>query len=261
MKKLTIGLGLLALLFLGIFVYSSISNTESLAWTLFGFGEPKTPDPPPPPGYTKCGNYYCHVASEVCKSRWVPIKGTIYWCEPKPISEGGCPGQGQHRCPADGAADVRPICCGAGQTCGTSSYRGTTFAICINPPPPGGCPAGRVTCGANCCLSGQECATAQPVGLQYCRPINAASCPSGQSFCSGTDSYGNLINKCCAAGQTCGTQPGGAPICIIPPPPPPEICGDGVDNDRDGQIDEGCSPTTQPIEPAKSPLLWPVSLP
>lgn len=25
-----------------------------------------------------------------------------------------------------------------------------------------------------------------------------------------------------------------------PPPPPAEICGDGIDNDKDGQIDEGC---------------------
>jgi hypothetical protein len=26
-----------------------------------------------------------------------------------------------------------------------------------------------------------------------------------------------------------------------PPPPPPEACGDGIDNDQDGQIDEGCA--------------------
>lgn len=26
------------------------------------------------------------------------------------------------------------------------------------------------------------------------------------------------------------------------PPPTPEVCGDGIDNDRDGQIDEGCAP-------------------
>jgi hypothetical protein len=27
-----------------------------------------------------------------------------------------------------------------------------------------------------------------------------------------------------------------------PPPPPSEVCGDGVDNDGDGEIDEGCAP-------------------
>lgn len=31
-----------------------------------------------------------------------------------------------------------------------------------------------------------------------------------------------------------------------PPPPPEEQCGDGVDNDLDGQIDEGCAPPPPP---------------
>jgi len=35
-----------------------------------------------------------------------------------------------------------------------------------------------------------------------------------------------------------------------PPPPGPEICGDGIDNDHDGQIDEGC-PTPPPPPPAQ----------
>ena len=30
--------------------------------------------------------------------------------------------------------------------------------------------------------------------------------------------------------------------CVEIPPPPKEICGDGIDNDGDGQIDEGCIP-------------------
>lgn len=46
------------------------------------------------------------------------------------------------------------------------------------------------------------------------------------------------------------TEPVGTATCqggtvsvepVTPPPPPPaEACGDGVDNDKDGQIDEGC---------------------
>lgn len=38
-----------------------------------------------------------------------------------------------------------------------------------------------------------------------------------------------------------------------PPPPPPspapsaEICGDGIDNDQDGQIDEGCAPPSSEV--------------
>lgn len=35
---------------------------------------------------------------------------------------------------------------------------------------------------------------------------------------------------------------------LPPPPPPPEVCGDGVDNDGDGQIDEGCPVTPPPAE-------------
>lgn len=33
--------------------------------------------------------------------------------------------------------------------------------------------------------------------------------------------------------------------CTSEPPPPPEVCGDGIDNDRDGQIDENCAPVGQ----------------
>lgn len=29
---------------------------------------------------------------------------------------------------------------------------------------------------------------------------------------------------------------------VTPPPPPIEVCGDGIDNDGDGQVDEGCAP-------------------
>jgi hypothetical protein len=43
--------------------------------------------------------------------------------------------------------------------------------------------------------------------------------------------------------------PDGAPAPLPPPPPPPtEVCGDRIDNDQDGQVDEGC-PTTPPPTP------------
>lgn len=43
------------------------------------------------------------------------------------------------------------------------------------------------------------------------------------------------------------------PCDAAPPPPPPpgqEICGDGIDNDKDGQVDEGCSapPPPPPVD-------------
>jgi hypothetical protein len=39
-----------------------------------------------------------------------------------------------------------------------------------------------------------------------------------------------------------GPPPSGPPPQGPPPPPSPEVCGDGVDNDRDGTVDEGCQP-------------------
>ena len=35
----------------------------------------------------------------------------------------------------------------------------------------------------------------------------------------------------------------------LPPPPPAEVCGDGVDNDGDGQVDEGCVVVPPPPPP------------
>jgi hypothetical protein len=32
-----------------------------------------------------------------------------------------------------------------------------------------------------------------------------------------------------------------------PPPPVEEICGDGIDNDGDGQVDEDCPPVEPPV--------------
>jgi hypothetical protein len=43
----------------------------------------------------------------------------------------------------------------------------------------------------------------------------------------------------------------GCPQSPPPPPPPPtEVCGDGLDNDGDGQIDEGCAPPPAPVPAA-----------
>ena len=41
-----------------------------------------------------------------------------------------------------------------------------------------------------------------------------------------------------------------------PPPPPVEICGDNVDNDEDGVVDEGCEPPPPPPGPGCSPGYW-----
>ncbi|MCI0534618.1 MAG: hypothetical protein L0Z50_05265 [Verrucomicrobiales bacterium] len=52
------------------------------------------------------------------------------------------------------------------------------------------------------------------------------------------------------SGTYATTDPNGAPIngsfqaqaVAAPPPPPAEVCGDGIDNDGNGQIDENCAP-------------------
>ena len=40
-----------------------------------------------------------------------------------------------------------------------------------------------------------------------------------------------------------------------PPPPPTEICGDGIDNDNDGLIDEGCTPPPPPTSDTTPPTI------
>jgi hypothetical protein len=47
-----------------------------------------------------------------------------------------------------------------------------------------------------------------------------------------------------------------ARVQAVDEPPPVEICGDGKDNDGDGQIDEGCEPPPPPPGPACSPGYW-----
>ncbi len=46
----------------------------------------------------------------------------------------------------------------------------------------------------------------------------------------------------CAAGEMCQVDAGGCCSACVPAGPQPEICGDGIDNDWDGEVDEGCEP-------------------
>jgi hypothetical protein len=84
-----------------------------------------------------------------------------------------------------------------------------------------------------------------------------ASPPPPPPTC-GTDEH--LENGMCVANPpppppTCGTDEhleNGMCVANPPPPPPPaeEICGDGIDNTGDGQIDEGCAaPRTSQEQP------------
>lgn len=44
-----------------------------------------------------------------------------------------------------------------------------------------------------------------------------------------------------------------------PPPPPAEVCGDGIDNDQDGQVDEGC-PVVPPPPPPPTRVIYPAQV-
>jgi hypothetical protein len=46
--------------------------------------------------------------------------------------------------------------------------------------------------------------------------------------------------------------------CAPPPPPPAEVCGDGIDNNGDGLIDENCPLPPAPVAPAPADTTGPV---
>lgn len=77
---------------------------------------------------------------------------------------------------------------------------------------------------------------------------------------------GSVSTRADIDGIISGTAPPTPPDPPDPPDPPPtdpppaEVCGNGVDDDRDGSIDEGCTPTTPP-PPVENPPPGPFVLP
>jgi hypothetical protein len=129
------------------------------------------------------------------------------------------------------------------------------------------CPAGEVCSGGACALScsggTQKCGTKcvdTATDPAHCGGCNQA-CASGQScvggVCKGTACTPNAAELCytglvstinvgaCKSGQkTCNADGTGFGACVGEVLPAMEACGDAVDNDCDGAVDEGCLPLT-----------------
>jgi hypothetical protein len=58
--------------------------------------------------------------------------------------------------------------------------------------------------------------------------------------------YSLVVNSTYRNAGNDGQDLGAVGVPSSPPAPPAEVCGDGKDNDGDGQIDEGCAPP--PVE-------------
>jgi len=204
MQKMFLTFGLVGILILSLVAaYSVIGQGTSSASMEAGSSYMTTLSPSPTclPGETNCGNKKCCTPNEACKSKFILIYGTVYWCNPKT-----CP-PGTTKC---GNSGYTP-CCKSTEVCMSESVLGQPVYKCGQ----NQCAAGETECGTHsggklCCNSNQECKSKS--GVHWC---DAKNCPTGQTKCSGDN-----INICCSsATQQCGNHPDGSPRCIPKTPP------------------------------------------
>ncbi len=82
-------------------------------------------------------------------------------------------------------------------------------------------------CNGGPCTSDADC-------LDACAACGAGLCVIPPCRVCGADAE-------CLAGEVCVVSADGCCSSCEPAEPNPEICGDGLDNDQDGLVDEGCS--------------------
>src|SRR5204862_296274 len=74
-------------------------------------------------------------------------------------------------------------------------------------------------------------------------PDDGCACsPGATQACYAGDPSQAGIGACVKGTQTCiGNEFGSWGACVGSGAPSPEICGDGIDNDCDGRVDQNCS--------------------
>ncbi len=142
----------------------------------------------------------------------------------------------------DGVSDEGCVCApGAGATC----YDGPAGTAGV-----GVCAAGAQTCNADGTGYGACVGSVGPSpevcgdGLDndcdgvtddscVCEPDTTGSCYSGPAGTAG-------VGVCVAGARQCNATGTGFGVCVGAVGPGAEVCGDGLDNDCDGFVDEGC---------------------
>ncbi|MBI3377424.1 MAG: RHS repeat protein [Nitrospirae bacterium] len=147
--------------------------------------------------------------------------------------------------------ELTPIMCGWGFCCVTNVYTGKyRYDVwCYLGSVSAGCNAGScsshgVVCSSLCGSSGYPCNSSDPnIIIGVVSNINEWQCPTctnGQTISCYTGTGGTQgIGECKSGTQTCVNGQWGA--CTGEVLPATEVCGDNMDNNCDGQVDEDCN--------------------